>query len=350
MPAIEHAAAKALIAVLALAVGIPLAAAQQPRFQRPAVQPAPPVQAPTRQSEYPTVLAAEAKSRQLCEAAQNRIFVQHDLGSECIAFYATGGRVRAGSAVLFFDGDVAPDEIAKSTQYLAELRPSLQRLTDQTGMRIVFVARPGVFGSSGNHGHRRSSGEMVTMNAAVDALKARLGLSEIVLAGQSGGSTISAALLTLGRRDVTCAVLGSGSLSVVDLEEAHRSRERLPGIRRDLMHLIFFDPSDRLDWIERDDSRRIFVLGDPKDVRTPFPQQRAFADRLRNLGHRAIALEVTGLGEQMHGVTHHALRAAAHCARGDSEAAIRREVGGRLPRQQPAPTVPVGTLTSQISR
>ena len=45
---------------------------------------------------------------------------------------------------------------------------------------------------------------------------------------QSGGSTISAAMLTLGRRDVSCAVLGSGLLSVVDIEYAHRVRERLP--------------------------------------------------------------------------------------------------------------------------
>ena len=56
------------------------------------------------------------------------------------------------------------------------------------------------------------------MNAVVDGLKARLGLDDLALAGQSGGAAIAAGLLTLGRKDVQCVVLGSGVTEAVAFE------------------------------------------------------------------------------------------------------------------------------------
>ena len=267
-------------------------------------------------------------------------------GSECIAYYATSGTSDARPAVLYFEGDVPPADLLKpnfTQNYLAEMKQAFQRLANQTGVRFVFVARPGLFGSSGNHAGRRSMSEILTMNAAVDAIKARLGLTEVVLAGQSGGSTIGAALMTLGRRDIACAILGSGLLSVVEIEHAHRVRERLPDVAPAILHVLLFDPTDRLDWIERSARRRVFVLGDPTDVRTPYPQQRRFAERVRGLGHHAVSIEVTAQGDLMHGVAHHTLPAAALCARGADDAAIQRTVG-------PAPKPAARTVTSQVVR
>lgn len=314
------------------------------RQPAPVAQPAQPAP-PATPAEHTNQLAAEGKNKQLCESVADRVFVRHDLGSECIAYYATPGTPQYRPAVLYFEGDVPASEFQKadfSASYLADMRVVFQRLATQTGVRFVFVSRPGVFGSSGNHAARRSIGEMLAMNGAVDAIKTRLGLTEIVLAGQSGGSTISAALLTLGRRDVTCAILGSGLLSVVDIEYAHRVREKLPEIMPSLLHVYLFDPTDRLQWVERQANRRIFVLGDPTDTRTPFPQQRGFADSIRRFGHHAVAYEVTGQGELMHGVAHHTLPAAAQCARGASDAAIQQVVAPQRPAAR--------TQTSQVSQ
>lgn len=286
-------------------------------------------------AEHTSHLVAEGNSKLLCEAAPDRVFVRHDLGTACIAYHATAPRAGNSLAVIYFEGDVPAADAQKpqyAQKYLANMRRVFAHLAERHGVRFVFIARPGLFGSSGNHASRRSAGEMLTMNAAVDAVKARLQLTEIVLAGQSGGSTVGAALLTLGRRDVSCAVLGSGLLSVVEIEYAHRVRERLPDIRPALLQVLLFDPTDRLDWIERRQGRRIFVLGDPTDTRTPFAQQRRFADRVRALGHHATAIEVTGEGEMMHGVAHHTLPAAALCARGAEDAAIQQAVE---PRQRP---------------
>ncbi len=309
--------------------------------QMPVAQPAAPAQ------EHTPQLVAEAKSRAMCEQNPDRIFVEHDLGTECIFYFATPGIPQHQTAVLYFEGDVPASELARpgyTQSYLADMRMVFQRLAAQSGVRIVFMARPGVFGSSGNHANRRSLAEMLAMNAAVDSLKARLALTDIVLAGQSGGSTIAAAMLTLGRRDVTCAVLGSGLLSVVEIEHAHRVKAGLPLVRPALLHLYLFDPTDRLEWIPAERQRRVFVLGDPADGRTPYTQQKRFAENLRALGHHAVEVEVQGLGDFSHSVAHYTLPAAAQCARGASDVAIQQQVAATRGAGKPP------TQTSQLQR
>lgn len=341
---------KSLLAFAALGPMAGEVSAQAPRTPVAQSASAPAAVAPTaaRQAltqEHTQQLAAESKSRHLCESRPDRVFVEHDLGSECIYYYATPATPLHRPAVFYFEGDVPTADIARpgyTQSYLSEMRTVFQRLASQSGVRLVFVARPGVFGSSGNHATRRSIGEMLAMNAAVDLIKARLGLTEIVLAGQSGGSTIGAAMLTLGRRDVTCAVLGSGLLSVVEIEHAHRVQAGLPLVRPELLHVYLFDPTDRLSWIEPQQARRVFVLGDPADTRTPFDQQKGFASRMRTLGHHAVAIEVSGQGELAHSVAHHTLPAAAQCARGASDIAIERQVATKRSGDR--------TQTSQLAR
>ena len=180
------------------------------------------------------------------------------------------------------------------------------------------------------------------MNGAIDAIKTRLGAGEIVLAGQSGGSTISTSLLTLGRRDVTCAIVGSGVFGLVDLEIAHRTRNGLTQAPAALLRRSLYDPADRLAQIPRQDGRRIFVLGDQTDVTTPFAQQRTFAERIRALGHHASVIDVMARGSNMHGTAHLTLPTAAHCARGTDEATIRKWI---QPTPKPVASAPAGNLT-----
>src|SRR6202043_970063 len=76
----------------------------------------------------------------------------------------------------------------------------------------IYLGRIGVDGTSGNHMSRKTLLELELMNAALDAIKQRYGFEGFHLAGQSGGSKIVAGLIGL-RRDVACAVLGSGPLA-----------------------------------------------------------------------------------------------------------------------------------------
>src|SRR5207302_7978011 len=76
----------------------------------------------------------------------------------------------------------------------------------------IYLARIGVEGTSGNHTSRKTLLELHLMNAALDAIKRRYGFEGFHLVGQSGGSKLVGGLIGL-RRDIACAVSGSGPLA-----------------------------------------------------------------------------------------------------------------------------------------
>ena len=290
----------------------------------------------------------EATSRAKCEAEPYRVFVAHSLGTECIAYVITAPPAQPAPAVFYFHGDLTAREVQQpdfTQKHLARLRPALASIAEREKVRFIHVARPGVLGSSGNHGDRWTPREMLSMNAAVDAIKTRHGLTSIVVAGQSGGSTIAAALLTLGRRDIRCAVLGSGALMLTETVSHIRASSGAPPLPAATLKRLYFDPGDRVAGIPQLPERRIFVLGDPIDMRTPFALQRQFADRLKAFGHHAAVVEVAARGETMHGVAHLTLPAAAQCARGVADGEIVRslapvpaaETTGHAPNPEPDP-------------
>jgi hypothetical protein len=72
--------------------------------------------------------------------------------------------------------------------------------------------------------------------------------------------------------------------------------------------------------------RRAFVIGDPRDVRTPFPGQREWAEKMQALGHHAVLLEGTARDPEHHGLSATAFRVAALCAGGESDREIAAQV------------------------
>ena len=284
----------------------------------------------------------EAASRNLCEAEPDRVFVAHAEGSECIAYVATaaGRPSLATPTVFFFDGDVPVASARRpdfSAIHIGRMRATLEALAQGLRVRFVYVARPGVFGSSGDHGQRRRLKEMLSMNAAVDAIKARLGIDTIVLAGQSGGATVAAALLTLGRRDVVCAVLGSGGLLVTEDILHFRATSGEAPTAPALIKRTYFDPGDRIAGIARYSGRRIFIVGDPRDSVVPFQHQRMFAERLKAFGHAVVIVEIAAHGVNRHGVSHVTLPTAGRCALGADDAGIGDPVGPVQAAPSPPP-------------
>ena len=284
---------------------------------------------------------AEAASRLACERETGRVFIAHADGRECIAYHLTPEPAGQREAVFYFHGDLTAREVQApefTAGYLARMRRALAAIAARENVPIVFVSRPGVLGSSGNHGARWQPREMLSMNAAVDAIKSRHAISTIVVAGQSGGSTIAAALLTLGRRDITCAVLGSGALLLAETVSHLRTSSGVSPSPLSLLRKVYFDPAEHIAGIAAQPGRRLFVLGDPRDLRTPFELQRRFASRMTASGHHAVAVEVPARGTAMHNVAHLTLPAAARCARGLSDQEILR---GLAP--SPAPNGSDGT-------
>lgn len=314
----------ALLAVATIVLGAdPVPAGDLVPLPRRAERPLPPsAQKPGSSAHlslqpYRDVLRREARSPSLCESVQNRIFVRHQMGTDCIAYIATTGRDQERRAVVFIDGDLPPDrysDVAGRSRSLLSARHGLQRLSDTLKVRFVRIARLGLDGSSGNHANRRKPREIFAMSAAIDVLKAKLGLDEVVLAGQSRGSMIAASLLTLGRRDVSCAVLGSGVFEhaqfVYDANPHIHDRITLSQLEHSM-----YDPSHRVEGVARSPSRRIFVVGDVRDLRTHFDQQERFARALSAAGHHTRTIPVTNIDALHHGSTRYVLPIAALCAR-----------------------------------
>lgn len=285
-------------------------------------------------SPYVNVLAKEGHSRKLCEAQPDRIFVENEFGSECIAYFVTKGFEAKRKAVLYLDGDMAPEKYSAPEQVAndyANNTKSLQSWADRLKVRYVYLSRVGLNGSSGNHADRRLPRETHIMNTAIDILKAKLGLDQIALAGQSGGSTISASLLSLGRRDVACAVLGSGAFEVIDIHHKILKAQGSKVTRAQLSKLMY-DPAAHVNEVPADPQRRVIVIGDTTDTRTPFDQQARYTSSLRERGHHALLIPIEATGDLDHGAAMYTVPTAGGCLTGTPDEKLLRANDGMMKR------------------
>lgn len=267
-----------------------------------------------------------------CEIGPDRIWVKVDDRGECIAVHAVGKMTGAKRAIFYFEGDIPPSyrgNEEKLSRHLETMRKAFDSLSKPHGLPIVLVARPGTFGSTGNHADRRKLREYQVMRAAVEALAERFQIPEVTLAGQSGGATIVGALLTLGIMNVRCATPASGGYDLTAMLDWHSSRQgkqlhhrEHPASLADEMNVM-----DRVGNVRRDQKRRIFVIGDVGDKVTPFSQQQKFATSLKSMGHHAEIIQAEGQGPDEHGLAMASLKAAVLCATGAGDAEIRRAVG-----------------------
>jgi hypothetical protein len=268
-----------------------------------------------------------------CEIGLHQVWVAVEGRGDCIAFYASGSLHDAKQAVLYFEGDIPSGyrrDVAKLKRHLSSLRRSLDMLAAALHVPYAFVARPGTFGSTGNHRNRRKDREYLVMRAAVDAIRARFGLEHVSLTGQSGGATIVGALLTLGITNVKCAVPASGGYDLKAMLDWHAGRQGITGRYREHPAVLSgsFNVMDHIAGVRRDSERRVFVLGDPRDQVTPFAQQKRFAAALKSAGHHVELIEKTARGPEHHGLSIVALKLAGLCTTGSSDAEIRRAAEG----------------------
>ena len=273
----------------------------------------------------------ESITRSQCLARPHRIWVAVEDGVECIAYIASNELSSRDTAVLFFEGDFPEQDLApgRMAQVAAGYQLRVGEAQKRFGLPFIVVARPGLMGSSGFHliGGRRDEGEV--MSAAVDAIKQRYGYRRLAMAGQSGGARIVAQLLVLGRRDIVCAVMGSGAYGVPLAKGGGNIGTNIfgePGRK-------YLVPLHRADDIVVSAERRTFVIGDPRDARTPFPGQREWAEKMQALGHHAVLLEAAAQDPEHHGLGDVSLYAAGMCASGRSDKEIADLVVARRSRR-----------------
>jgi hypothetical protein len=263
-----------------------------------------------------------APDRQNCPDTASYLWIGHADGMDCVRYFAGRDLNDAPVVIVIFSGDRdrimrrSPDEILNNTRRSKESVAA--KLSKQAGIPVLILARPGTYGSSGDHRKRRQLREFLALEGALSTLKLRYRVGQYVLLGHSGGATAAAAMLTLGRADILCAVLTSGAFDL--LERSRRrafSTGKSPPINRDAIGLVtLYDPLYEVDGIVSDASRRIYVLGNSRDSVTPFDLQKKFADAVARAGHQVELHEVEARGPRFHDLlSNKGMKTASNCAR-----------------------------------
>ncbi len=257
------------------------------------------------------VAATEAQ----CATVPNAVWARVPGGeAECLRYFAAG-LPAAGPAlrvlVYFTSDQMAFDQ--PDAGYASRNPKMLQGLVDgmqaRAGLPFVLLARPGTFGSSGEHKQRRREPEPRLMAAALAALKQRWGVHEWGLVGLSGGGHIVASLLAW-RSDIVCAVAASSVSS---------PRMRWQQMGRDRDFTGFTDSHEPVDHLKREvlnPQLRVFVLGDPRDSNVPWATQQPLAARLKALGAQVELVQGEGSDGQRHALGTSAQKLGALCMQG----------------------------------
>jgi hypothetical protein len=218
-----------------------------------------------------------------CEATPQTLWLNVRGRDFCVRYYLSTAGGEGPRPVVFLQGDELGKINRKTwtwsdtseakdidTDDIMKIADNFSKMTKTTA---IYLARIGVDGTSGNHLSRHTVLELELMNGAFDAIKQRHGFEGFYLAGQSGGSTITGGLIGL-RRDIACAVLGSGRLAST---ESIKSKDA---------GRTYFDPTQNISHLAQNRSMRLFLVTDKMDKRVPVAQQTGFIDTLRRAGRQ----------------------------------------------------------------
>jgi pimeloyl-ACP methyl ester carboxylesterase len=240
----------------------------------------------------------------------------------CLRYYAAGLSADGnGTVAVWMNGDVLGPSGNDADRHQKGIGPAtlvaqVEALSRRFGVPVIFLGRPGSYGSEGRHHRMRGRPiEAQAIAAALDALKAKWRIRSFVLAGHSGGGTLVAEMLTR-RTDIGCAVVSSGA-------SAHRAYLETRGLIRPGAATDRFDPLTSVDRIPKDANRRIFVLGDPRETNVPFATQKLWAEAVAARGHAVTVVPLEKATDaRHHGLVDAAESAMGACAAGRPTAAI----------------------------
>lgn len=252
-------------------------------------------------------------TKEQCDLVENSVWAQtEDAGQACLRYWAAGfSSTVSNRAVVYFAGDCwsyskGLESVCRE-QTTARLKANAEGGSKQLGVPYIVFARPGVFGSSGDHMQRRRPAESKLISAGLDGLKKRLRIDEFVLVGQSGGGHVTASLITL-RSDVVCAVPASANSSP-------RIRwQTLKWTRDATGYDDSYEPHEHLVKSHMHPKLRVFVLGDPNDGNAVWASQTVLADKLRAVAVPVEVLTGQGVGANAHGLAQSAVTVAGWCA------------------------------------
>jgi pimeloyl-ACP methyl ester carboxylesterase len=268
-------------------------------------------------------------TRAQCDATPQTLWVSAFGQDFCVRYYLSMAGGEGQRPVVFLNGDRFWPVNPKIWQWAPSMAKKAHDVFDETNrdadtaalMRTadafsrmskttaIYLARMGVDGSSGHHIFRKTLLELHLMNAALDALKQRYGFEGFHLAGQSGGSMLVAGLAGI-RRDVACAVSGSGRLAV-----SYSFKAKEPGRN-------YFEPIDYIAAMAKNPSLRFVMVADKTDEIVAVNQQSGFVAKMRRAGLHIPQFFVAATDDYHHGVVSYTELVAAGCVLGKSDTEI----------------------------
>lgn len=276
-------------------------------------------------------------SREACAKLETSVFVEAEGDAVCIRYYIAGD-ARGKRAAVFFPGDSigadAKGKIGPDPGYLTQAPEYVQAAvgvwSQRLGVPFIFFGRPGLHGSSGWHGDRRTRREVALTRLALDAIKAREGLAGYHVAGMSGGGILAAAALA-SRDDVGCAAIASAPLDFHAFAKTFSIPLRTDGPR------AHYDLMPEAATVAGRKSARILFLTSPKDRAVPPATQQPFVDAVKAAGGRYLHLFTEGRGPDRHALTEKSLFSLAMCIAGAPDGDIAARYGNTGPDDLPPP-------------
>lgn len=270
-------------------------------------------------------------SPEQCSGIPNALWTDVGTGGECIRYYPAG--LSSGHnplTLLFFPGDIIL-RTARGVRFVGKsysqqtpnrLIELMAEWAEDAGAPAIYMARPGIFGSSGDHEKRRLPYEIELMDLALDILKVRHHIDRFILVGQSGGAQIAAALLNR-RPDIAASVMTAGLLSVHQTVSRWRRVNPVPGGATYPVEALY-DPMQEVEHIRRAPAPKIVLISDPRDTVMPLHSQVQYLRRLQAEGFEPVHIYAHAEGPKHHNLGVHGRKAAALLARGKTEREIRK--------------------------
>jgi hypothetical protein len=276
-------------------------------------------------------------TREQCAATPQTLWLHVDGEDFCVRYYLSTAGGEGKRPVVFLQGDHFGSVSLKTWQWIPtakdknanvtfdptdanrdidtdDLMKTADTFSKMAKTTSIYLARMGLGGTSGHHVFRKTLLELHLMNAALDALKQRHGFEGFHLAGQSGGSTLVTGLAGM-RRDIACAVSGSGPLAKpTDTNSKDPAR-------------TLIDPLGVVPSIAQNRSVRFIMVTDSADRTVPVRQQTPFAEKMHRAGRDIPQYFVAAIDDYHHGVIGYTELVAAGCALGKSDADIAAAVG-----------------------
>ena len=267
-------------------------------------------------------LNGSVSTQELCaEHNDSAVWVVVEGRGDCIRYFAHNIQDKNDVAAIWLSGDVIQSRINKAGRntgnsigwYKDNSAEKLLRYAKFWKTRstkpYIWLSRPGIYGSSGDHKLRRQPRNMKLVNAAVNQIKSKYQISNFAFMGHSGGGHLIASLLSQ-RNDIQCAVIGSGVVSVAE-------RNKINGWKNDITgYSTFVDPIVDVNNIQSPSSMRVFLVTDKRDKLVPFVTNENYNKKLKNHGIDSTLFSVKGNGKKFHQTQRYTSRVAADCLNG----------------------------------